>query len=117
MSKTTLTAGQAASTGRAWTSKTPSSGARSSTASPSIKKTRNTRQRRLFRGTPLLTGGYVARFLWGSATTLLVAVLVLLFISLPEVGDPPMTLLHPGFPLVEDGVAAPSCLPSRGWAA
>jgi len=48
----------------------------------------------------------VARFLWGSATTLLVAVLVLLFISLPEVGDPPMTLLHPGFPLVEDGVAA-----------
>ena len=48
----------------------------------------------------------MARFLWGSAATMLVAVLVLIVISLRNVGDPPMTLLYPGFPLVDDGVAA-----------
>ena len=48
----------------------------------------------------------MARFLWGSAATLLLVLLVVVVLSLRTVGDPPMTLLHPGFPLVEDSVAA-----------
>jgi hypothetical protein len=50
-------------------------------------------------------GQAMARFMWGSAATLLVVALVLLFFALRNVGQPPMLLFNPSLRLVDEGVA------------
>ena len=46
----------------------------------------------------------MARFLWGSAATLLLVVLVLSVVYLGDLGEPPM-FLNPSETLVDEGVA------------
>ena len=48
----------------------------------------------------------MARFLWGSAAALLLVLLVVVVIALRNIGQPPMVLLNPSVPLVDEGVAA-----------
>jgi hypothetical protein len=46
----------------------------------------------------------VARFLWGSTATLLLALLLLVVVFMGKVGEPPFLLLNPSFELMDEGV-------------